>query len=84
MRARPIDPRDTETEVTSPTYRVFFWEPQVEQGLMSHEYEITDALDVQEVLEWATTNAGDRTFTAYVVIDETLVRLVGRDPTVPE
>lgn len=90
MRPRRIDPRDTEIEVTTPTYRVFFWEPETdhgstESGFRSDEYEITDARDVHEVLEWAVANAGDhRTFTAYVVVDKTLVRLSGRDPTAAE
>ena len=87
MHPRPIDPRDTEIEVTTPTYRVFFWEPQSDHGdtpsgFRSDEYEIADAEDVHEVLKWAEANAGnDRIFMAHVVVDNTLVRLSGRDPT---
>ena len=86
MHARPIDPRDTEIEVTSPTYRVFFWERHatdgnVTPGFTSHEYEIADAQDVNDVLRWAEANQSGRTFTAYVVLDKTLVRLSGSDPT---
>jgi hypothetical protein len=89
MHARPIDPRDTEIELTSPTYRVFFWERLTTHGetppaYASYEFEIDDAQDVHEVLHWAEANRGDRTFTAYVVVDKTLVRLSGQDPTARE
>ncbi|HVF52362.1 MAG TPA: hypothetical protein VNC78_02020 [Actinomycetota bacterium] len=84
MEVRPVDPRDTEIEVDSPIYRVFFWERQSDQpysGFKSDEYEIAEARDVHEMTQWAEANAGDRTFTVYVVVDKTLVRLSGRDPT---
>jgi hypothetical protein len=85
MNVRPIDPRDTEIETTSPIYRVYFWErqaPRDDAGFSSDEYEITGAKDVRAVLEWAEANVGgNRTFTAYAVIDEKLVLLFGRDPT---
>lgn len=85
MQLRLIDPRDTEIEVTSPTYRVFLWKRQSnhpDAGFESQEYEITDAHDVHEVLDWARANAREgRTFTVYVVVDRTLVQLSGQDPT---
>jgi hypothetical protein len=86
MQVRPIDPRDTDIEVDSPTYRVCFWERQETNesstpGFTSFEYEIADTLDVHEMLHWAEANAGDRAFTTYVVVDKTLVRLSGQDPT---
>ena len=81
-----IDPRDTDTEITSPTYRVTFWERRTTQAtetpaFSADEYEIADAQDVHELLRWADANAGDRTYTAYVVVNKTLVRLSGQDPT---
>lgn len=86
MQTQPVDPRDAEIEIDSPTYRVYFWERQVTQegetpGFKSFEHEITDARDVHEVLRWAEANAGGGTFTAYVLVGETLVRLSGQDPT---
>ena len=85
MHARPIDPRDTEIEITSPTYRVFFWKRlsgHPDSGYKSEEYEIADADDVRKVLEWAKVNAGDdRTYEVHVVVDNALVHLFGQNPT---
>jgi hypothetical protein len=46
--------------------------------------EVADAQDVREVLNWAEANRRDRSFTVYAVVDKTLVRLSGEDPTVTE
>jgi hypothetical protein len=89
MEIRPVDPRDTEREEHMPVYRVYFWERQVHPGVPAEqtgyradEYEIADAADVREVLEWAETNAGsNRTFTVYAMLDRCEIRLFGRDPT---
>lgn len=84
MGVRRIDPRDTKSEILPPRYRVYFRESLGEglsAALKSDEYEITGATDVFEVLRWADTNAGDRTFTVHVVVDRTLVRLSGEDPS---
>ena len=86
MQIQPIDARDTEIAIDSPTYRVFFWErhgihESATSGFTSSEYEINDARDVHEMLRWAEVNAGNRTFTAYVVVNKALVRLSGQDPT---
>ena len=83
MDVRQVDPRDTTIEVATPTYRVYFWEPVggESSGFRCYEYEISDAKDVHEVLRWANGEAGTRTFTVHVVIDDTLVRLSGNDPT---
>lgn len=88
MQVRSIDPRGTAGEMESPTYRVYFWEPQATEkgattGFKSVEHEISGARDVNEMLRWAEANAGGRSFTAYVVVGETLVRLSGQDPTGP-
>jgi hypothetical protein len=96
MDVRPVDPRDTGWEITSPSYRVYFWEAQPPPpgaqddavGYRSSEFEITGA-DVAEVLAWAeATAAGESSFTLYGVIEHGgergLVRLAGIDPTAPE
>ncbi|MGH2808254.1 MAG: hypothetical protein ACRDKT_13375 [Actinomycetota bacterium] len=86
MRTRPIDPRDTEIQIDFPTYRVYFWErqnPHPDSGYISYEYEIDEVADVHEVVRWAEANSGVRTFTLYIVVDKTLIRLAGDDPTVP-
>ena len=83
MDIRPVDPRDTETEVMSPAYRVYFWERPSEPGVgvSSYEYEVTGADDVQAVIAWAELEAGPRhTFGVYVVVERSLIRLLGRDP----
>lgn len=86
MEERPVDPRDTEIEISSPTYRVFFWRHESDDGdplaFRCEEHELIDARDVGEVLEWAEANKGRaESFTAYVVVNRTLIRLSGRDPT---
>jgi hypothetical protein len=93
---RSIDPRDVRWEITSPTFRVYFWEPQPAPldvadhpvGYRSTEYEIRGA-DVPEVLAWADAIAPRRsTYVVYAVVDHSrergLVRLAGNDPTTPQ
>jgi hypothetical protein len=93
MDVRLIDPRDTGWEITSPSFRVYFWEPQPPPpgfpdhpgGYHSAEYEVSD-VDVGEVLAWAETTATrGSTYTVYAVVDHCgergLVRLAGVDPT---
>jgi hypothetical protein len=81
----PIDPRDEDTGVDDPVYRVFFWErldDRSDSGFRSDEYEITEAADVRKVMEWAEANVGpNRTFTLYAFVDRCQIRLMGRDPT---
>jgi hypothetical protein len=80
---RPVDPRDTRWEVSTPTYRVYFWNAD----LVSDEYELVGARDVHEVLAWAEANAGPgRTYWLSVRVDDRngepgLLRLAGHDPT---
>lgn len=87
------DPRDTEWEVDRPVYRVYFWhQPEARPGAaqrhaMWHcdEYRLSDATDVQEVLDWARNTArSDQTFVIYVEQREAqrsgLARLLGVDP----
>lgn len=82
-----ICPRDTDIEVTAPSYRVYFWERlgsqgDTDSGFRSEEYEIADAQDVREVLGWAEAQTSNgRSCTVYAVVDRTLVRLCGQDPT---
>lgn len=88
-----VDPRDTQWEVDKPVYRVYFWHqpdapPGVaQQHVMWHcdEYRLSDAVDVEEVLGWARTNARpEQTFVVYVEQRDAqrsgLVRLLGVDP----
>lgn len=47
-----VDPRDGRWEVDQPVYRAYFWRPD---GGACREYELREAADVAEVLEWART-----------------------------
>ncbi|WP_210650492.1 hypothetical protein [Nocardioides sp. SYSU D00065] len=89
-----VDPRDAQWEVDRPVYRVYFWHqpeapPGVEQQhVMWHcdEYRLRDAVDVEEVLDWARAEARqDQSFVVYVEQRDAersgLVRLLGVDPT---
>jgi hypothetical protein len=84
MDARPVDPRDPEWEVSSPSYRVYFWRPR-SGGYESEEFQLEGTTDVAEVLGWAEERAEGRTFTVYAVVDALgergLVQLAGIDPT---
>jgi hypothetical protein len=96
MDVRPLDPRNTRWEISSPSYRVFFWtRPSTPPGISedrvmyhSTEFEVSGAEDVGEVLAWAESTAPPgSTFTLYVVLERDeergLVRLSGVDPTAP-
>jgi hypothetical protein len=82
--ARPVDPRDTHWEVSSPMYRVYFWR-QRPGGYESDEFELRGAPDVREVLSWAEQRAEGRIFTVYALVDALgergLVQVAGVDPT---
>lgn len=93
MRVRPIDPRDIAQHISRSTYRVYFFErmvpisgdPNEADGLVSEEYELSDA-DVPEVIEWAEGEVGlQRTYVIYLVVQQdgakSLARLVGVDLT---
>lgn len=79
VHVRSIDPRDQTWEQNHPAYRVYFHDAD---GL-SDEYEVTGA-DVEDVIAWAHTQLGKRTFVLYVAVAEPdglgLVRLLGHDP----
>jgi hypothetical protein len=94
VNVESIDPRDTEWEVEGPVYRVYFWHqpraprgvPHERMGFHSHEYRLSGAVDVREVLDWAQTTARpDQTFTLYVEHRHGdlpgLIHLMGVDPT---
>jgi hypothetical protein len=55
LDAVPVDPRDIRWEVSSPTYRVYFWR-RVGGGYHSEEFQLSGASDVREVLAWAERN----------------------------
>ena len=77
-----VDPRDQTWEVDRPRYRVYFHDTNG----ASDEHEITGA-DVGEVIAWAETRRGPRTYVLYVCVDSDglgLVRLAGADPNTSE
>lgn len=93
MNIEGVDPRDTDWEVGWPVYRVYFWhQPPAPAGVtqehaMWHcdEYRLTDAAGVEEVLDWARSNArSDQTFVIYIEQRDAqrsgLLRLFGADP----
>lgn len=78
MEIRTVDPRDQEWVIPDPKYRVYFFDSKG----ASDEYELEGA-DVAEVLEWAETERGDRTFVLYACVPHDrsgLLRLAGHDP----
>lgn len=80
MRMRPADPRDTTWEQEHATYRVSFWDVP---AVTSAEYEVTDTVDVIEVLAWAEEYAARHglTYTVYATTtaggSRGLIRLAG-------
>jgi len=56
MIARSVDPRYTNEQDLSPTYRVDFWSADG----VSEEWRLTDVEDVHEVFEWVRSNAMGR------------------------
>lgn len=96
MQASPIDPRDATWELSTPTYRVYFWTQPTGAivATSSDEWRITDADDVFEVITWAEAKRGDRTYELFVEHTDRiesrtegwieapgLIRLAGSDPT---
>ena len=81
---RPVDPRDTEWEISSPSYRVYFRRPLAHGGYMSDEFELRGAADVRAVLSWAEEKADGR---MYVLVGASgeggLVKLAEVAPTEP-
>ena len=65
MNVRPVDPRDIEREEKA-VYRVYFWSAG---RTRSDEFELTDAADIHEVLDWIDANADGREVEALVVVD---------------
>ena len=86
LNVRSVDPRDIDSEVTDPTYRVYFWR-RYDGGYASRECEVSGADNVLAVLAWADENAAnDETHVIYVVDvarsgEKCLFRLIGADPT---
>lgn len=89
-----MDPRDASWEISSPTYRVYFWRAaEAPSGTPGHggwssdEWRLTGARDLHEVLEWADLRSAGRSYTLHVEVDVAegrgLVNLAGVDPTRP-
>ncbi|HEY8859426.1 MAG TPA: hypothetical protein VIM27_08230 [Gaiellales bacterium] len=73
MDANPVDPRFIESEHPA-IYHVYFWS---DGRRRSHEYELTGAADVHEVLRWADSNAAGREIEVLAVIGTQATYLVG-------
>jgi hypothetical protein len=77
VKVTGVDPRTGGWEQGRPSYCVSFWEDGGPTGrLSSDEYEIADASDVHEVIEWANAESSRRksmhpeaghSYTLYVV-----------------
>lgn len=80
MRVVGHDPRDTNSQVLDPAYRVDFWDGDG----ASDSYRFTDVKDVTEVLDWAQKNANGREISLCVEDREldrlTLIRVFGVEP----
>ncbi|MEU1660930.1 hypothetical protein CQW39_31650 [Streptomyces griseofuscus] len=80
MNLRGIDPRDTAWEQDHARYRVYFWDVPART---SHEYEILDDVDIDELLTWTTQHASEHgwTYTIYTATSDGdspgLIRLAG-------
>lgn len=78
MNVRSVDPRDQTWEVGRPSYRAYFHDA----GGASDEYQVSGA-DVVEVIDWAESQKGERTYVLYACVPHDglgLVRLLGTDP----
>ncbi|MDX6533085.1 MAG: hypothetical protein QOF68_829 [Gaiellales bacterium] len=64
MNVRHVDPRDIEVETPVPIYRVYLWN---EERTRSDEYELTEARNVREVIDWAEGRADGRRYDLMVV-----------------
>ena len=73
MDVKPIDPRFIESEPPA-VYHVYFWS---DRRLRSDEYELTDARNIHEVLEWTDANAGGREIEILSVIGTSASYIVG-------
>jgi hypothetical protein len=94
MHVRPVDSRDTRSEIDEPVFRVYFWRDLgtppdgAGRAYASDEYEVTDA-DVREVIYWADEESAGRTYTLHVLVPDLrseelgLINLAGVDPTRP-
>jgi hypothetical protein len=80
-------------EFDSPDYRVDFWRQlppppggdPAKMGFERDSYYLTGADRVQEVLDWAEENRGEKTFVVYAMAsrggEDGVIRLYGDDPT---
>jgi hypothetical protein len=96
MNIRAVDPtRDRRWFAPPSGYRVRFFtllssrtpsSPEVGVPVETEEFELTDAKDVTEALDWANSDAAGRTYTLAAVhdrgTDQGLIHLFGVDPTV--
>jgi hypothetical protein len=99
MNVRPLErdeAKGVRWEVSVPSYRVDFWRhladelpdtPPEKVGYERDSYHLSDVTDVEEVLEWARANQGEKSYVIHVMVqsgtEAGTIRLHGIDPTVP-
>jgi hypothetical protein len=67
MDVAPIDPVDTTWEERIPAYRVYFWTVSGDGfAPISEEWRLSGAADVHEVIAWAESERGGRTYELFV------------------
>jgi hypothetical protein len=81
MDAARVDPRDICWESDAATYRAYFWSPD---GSSCDEYELTNVVDVREVIAWAGQVQEGRSVELFALQQRAaewgLVRLAGSRP----
>lgn len=79
MKTCLIDPRDANTEVDAPTYRVYFW---ADDASGKEEWELSET-DLDAVLQWIPQHSDGRSHSLWAAMKGvdgvTLVRLRGID-----
>lgn len=83
LTATPVDPRDVNSEIPHPTYRVIFWRSHESAYYHSEEYDVTGAASVREVITWCDSQVGARDqFELFVLHtdSQTALRLDGYPP----
>jgi hypothetical protein len=99
MNVRPLErdeAKGVRWETPDPSYRVDFWMhlayklPDTPPEMVGYErdsYHLSDVQSVEEVLQWAQENRGEKSFVIHVMAqrggEPGTIRLHGIDPTVP-
>jgi hypothetical protein len=98
MNVRPLERVEAYVrwEVPDPSYRVDFWlhlasrlpdTPPEKVGYERTSCHLSDVTGVEEVLQWARENQGEKSFVIHVMVmrggEPGTIRIHGIDPTVP-